>query len=185
MKDKFSSAVTLGYAVLFIALWLFAMPAAGWTTADPAQVVLPIQIILGGVILTIAGIFCFFNEAKIDSVIFFIVGTFVLSYSLRFLWFPNLKANTNPSTLDGWILVLLAVVIFYLWLASFKDNPIKQFFLLSLWISLLAFGLANWLASIAIGYVGGYAGLITALLAGWYSASTILSKKGDNTQQTE
>jgi len=49
---------------------------------------------------------------------------------------------------------------------------------------LLALGLANWFASIVIGYIGGYAGLINALLAGLYSAS-ILSKKGDNTPQTE
>lgn len=185
MKDKFSGAITLGYSVLFITLWLWGMPAAGWTTSDPAQVALPFLIILAGIVLAIAGIFCFFNEAKLDSVIFFIVGTFIFSYSLRFLWFPNLKANNNPSALDGWILILLAVVFFYLWLSSFKGNPIKQFFLLGLWLFLLAFALSNWFASSAIGYIGGYIELITSLLAGWYSASTVLDKKAENTPQTE
>lgn len=175
MKDKFSGAVTLGYAVLFMALWIWGMPSAGWTTSEPAQVAIPFAIMLSGV-LTIAGIFCFFNDSKIDSVIFFIVTTFILSYSLRFLWFPDLKANNNPSVLDGWILILLAVVFFYLWLASMKGSSIKQFFLLGLWLSLLAYALSNWFASTFIGYIGGYINLITSLLAGWYSASTVLTK---------
>jgi succinate-acetate transporter protein len=176
MQEKFPGAVSLGYAALFIFVWLMFMPFAGWYSFDSFTAVLPFVMILG-VTLAIAGVFCFFNESKVESVLFLILGTAGFAFMLRGVIFPGLEANTAYSPIDGWIMVLIAVVIFYLWLGSMKGNSVKQFFLLLLWLAFLAAALANWFSVDVLAYIGGYLGLISALLAGWYSASTVLPGK--------
>lgn len=173
MQDKFSGAVTLGYASLFISLWLFFMPFAGWTSFSSAEAALPFILVLGGVVLAIAGIFSFLNDAKIESVVFFIMAAANFSFSLRFIMWPKLQANTAFSPVDGWTLFLVAVVFFYLWIASFKGNTVRQLFLLGLWLAFLAGAIANWFSISIFAYISGYLGLITSLLAGWYSASMV------------
>jgi succinate-acetate transporter protein len=182
MEAKFPSAVTLGYAVLFITLWLFFMPAAGWFSFDSAQAALPALMILGGAILAIAGVFCFFNKSKVDPVVFLVLAGVIFSFAIRFVMMPNLEANKSFSPVDGWVLVLVAVVIFYLWLASLKGDPVKQFFLLGLWLAFLAGAIANWWSLTVFAYICGYLGLVTALIGGWYSASTVMAKQ-QNTPQ--
>jgi succinate-acetate transporter protein len=179
MQEKFSGAVALGYAALFISLWLSDLPFVGWSTWDSSVAVLPAMMILA-VVLSIAGLFCFFNESKVDSVLFFIIGAMGFSFSLRFILFPNLEANTAYSPLDGWTLILIAIVIFILWLASMKGKAVKAFFLLLLWLSFAAAAIANWFSVSAFSYISGYLGLISALLAGWYFALTILPGKSSN-----
>ncbi len=181
MQNKFSGAITLGYASLFISAWIFSISATGWIQGAKAG--LPF-IMLFGAILVIAGIFSFYNEAsKIDTVLFLVVGAADFSYSLRFILFPNLQANTSPAGVDGWITILIAVVIFYLWLSSFKGNIIRQLFFLGLWLTYLSIAIANWFTLPVFNYIGGYIGLITSLLAGWYSASTVMIKKVSGSPQ--
>ena len=177
MENKYSGAVTLGYASLFVTLWLFFMPYSGWYGVDSGNEALPILLVLGGVVLAIAGIFCLLNEAKVESVIFLVVAAVQFSFMMRFVMYPDMSANTNPAIADGWILFLVAVVIFYIWLASLKIGMIKQLFLLALWICFLGAAIGNWFAISFLHYIVSYVGLIAALLAGWYSASTILPKK--------
>ncbi|MEJ2613418.1 MAG: GPR1/FUN34/YaaH family transporter [Ignavibacteriaceae bacterium] len=175
MKSKFPGAVTLGYAAIFISLWLFFMPVAGRFSLETAKVTVPILMVLGGVVLAIAGVFSFFNENKVDSIIFFIIAALNYSYSIRIKMMQDITTNSTYSSADGWIMVLIAVIIFYLWIASLKSNLIKHLFLLGLWIALLAGAIANWFSIAALLYLSGYLGLITSVLAGWYSGSTIFS----------
>lgn len=177
MTSKFPGAVSLGYAILFITLWLFFMPFAGWFSFGSAAAAMPTIMILGGVVLAIAGIFSFFNENKIDTIIFLILGAVNYSFAARFSMMPNLAANSNYSAIDGWIIILLTAVIFLLWLASMKGDTVKQIFLLGLWLAFLAGAIANWFALAIFAYIGGYLGLISSLLAGWYFATTIITKK--------
>ena len=175
MESKFPSSVSLGYAAIFISLWLFFMTVAGRFSMDTAKVTVPVLMILGGVVLAIAGAFSFFNENKVDSIIFFVIAALNYSYSIRFKMMQDINTSSTYSSADGWIMVLIAVVIFYLWIASLKSNVIKHLFLLGLWIALLAGAIANWFSIAVLLYLSGYLGLITSVLAGWYSGSTIFS----------
>lgn len=173
MNNKFSAASDLGYAVLFISTWLSSMVYAHWISGDAMSNALPMMMILGGIVLAIAGIFSFFREGKIEPVLFLVIGAASFSWTLRYTMSPNLPANTGPAAMDGWILIVIAAVVFCLWLASFKGHLIRQLFLLGLWLSHLAGALVNWTNSGAIGTIGGYIGLITALLALWYFLSSV------------
>ena len=181
MQDKYSGAVTVGYAALFMTSWLSFMHFAGWTSFDSGGAALPF-VMFFSIIMVVAGVFCFFNDAKVDSVLFIVIGTQGFSFSMRFLMMPNLEANTAYSAMDGWMLILIAIIVFYLWAASMKSNMIKRIFLLLFWLTFLAAALANWLALDIFAYIGGYLGLISAILSGWYSATTVLPGKSEATE---
>jgi succinate-acetate transporter protein len=176
MQEKFPGAASLGYAALFVMLWILFMPFAGWISFDSLAVLTPVMMLLS-VALTIAGIFSFWGESKIEPVLFLIIAATIFSFSLRFVMFPALEANTQPAAADGWHLLLIAVIIFLLWMGSMKGNNIRQVFLLLLWIAFLAGALANWLGLGVLSYISGYVGLISALLSGWYLASMFLPAK--------
>jgi succinate-acetate transporter protein len=176
MQEKSPGAVSLGYAVLFIVFFLMFMPFAGWISFDSYSAVVPVMMILS-ITLAIAGIFTFFTEAKIESVLFLVLASIFFAFALRFVMYPELEANTSASGVDGWQLILTAIIVFYLWLSSMKGNNIRQILLLLLWLALLAGALANWIGMGALSYIAGYLGLLSGLLAGWYSASTVLPAK--------
>lgn len=178
MENKFSGAVTLGYASIFISFWVTYMMVAGWLSGpDIGKASMPLYIIFGGIMLAIAGFFCFFNEGtKTDALVFWLVGGLNFSYALRFMWYANISANSNPAAIDGWIFFVFALVICYLWLSSMKGNVVKGLFMLGLWLTFLAIAIYNWFSIQALSYVAAYLGLITALLAGWYSYTTVMNK---------
>lgn len=176
MQEKFSGAISLGYAALFIQIWILFLPFAGWISFDSFPLVVPAMMILS-VVLAIAGIFAISNDEKIESVLFFILGATFFSFALRFVMYPQLEANTAASSVDGWLLLLITVIIFFLWISAMKGNSIRSFFLLVLWLALLAGALANWIGMGVFSYISGYLGLIAALLAAWYLVSNISTAK--------
>lgn len=176
MQDKFSGAVPLGYAAILILSWILFMPFAGWISFDSFPAVVPAMMILS-VVLAVAGIFCLSGNEKIEPVLFLIMGATFFSFALRFVMYPQLEANTAASAIDGWHLLLVAVIVFFLWLSAMKGNSIRSFFLLLLWLALLAGALANWVGLGVFSYISGYLGLIAALLAAWYLLSSLSSSK--------
>lgn len=176
MENKFSAAISLGYATLFISLWLKYMSYAGWVANESISDIIPITMILG-VVLVICGIFSFFNVDKIDPVLFLIAAVYTISGALRFMMYPNMSANLNPATTDGWIHILVAVVVFYLWFGSLGDKTLRQLFLLGLWLAEVGAALSNWTAANFFTVISGYIGLISAIFAALYFFSTIERKK--------
>ncbi len=176
MENKFSAAVSLGFATLFITLWLRYMNYAGWVADENISDIVPLIMILG-VVLAISGIFSFFNGDKIEPVLFLIVAAYVFSVSLRFIMYPNLPANTNPAVTDGWVHILAAAVVICLWLGSFGGQILRQLFLLGLWLAELGAALSNWTAATIFTVIAGYIGLISAIFAALYFFSTIERKK--------
>jgi succinate-acetate transporter protein len=177
MENKFPAAVTLGYGVLFISFWLRYMGYTGWVTVDNIADFIPAMMIIGGVALAIAGLFSFFNNDKIDTVVFFIVSAYSVAFTLRYIMYPGLPANSNPAATDAWTHLVLAVVIFCLWYASFGGKVFRQLFLLGLGLTELGAAIFNWTAATVIAYIAGYIGLITAILAGLYFVTTLQKKK--------
>lgn len=176
MGNKFSSALSLGYATLFISLWLKFMSYAGWIANKNISDVTTVTLILG-LILVICGIFSFFNVDKLDPVLFLIVAGYTLSLGLKSLMYPNLPATLDPPVADGWIHILIAVVIFYLWYGSLGDKVMRQLFLLGLWIAETVVAIGYWTGASILTLIAGYIGLIAAIFAGLYYFSTIERKK--------
>ena len=63
----------------------------------------------------------------------------------------------------------------YVWVGSFKAGIVRMLFLLGLWLTLLALAIAMWFGLTGFAMLGGYLGLITAILAAIVSAMTVIS----------
>jgi succinate-acetate transporter protein len=184
MENKFSAAASLGYASLFISMWMWYMNYTGWTAIGSASDIVPIMMILG-IVIALSGIFSFLNGDRVEPILFLIVAAYLFSYSLRFVMYPNLPANTNAAITDGWFHILIAVVIFCLWLGSLNGKVLRQLFFLGLWLAELGAAISNWTAATIFAMIAGYIGLISAILAALYFFSTIERKKESPVSQTE
>ena len=174
MERKFADSVTLGYACLFITGWLISMINAHWFSLPMEASGAMLIMILGGVVLAIAGIFSYINGDTLNTTLFLVLGALFFSFSLTSLMPANASLAGLYSGFSGWIYVLFAVFIFYLWFSSFGGNMVRNLFLLGLWLTLLALAIASWSTSTGFDVVGGYLGLITSLLAGVVSAESII-----------
>jgi succinate-acetate transporter protein len=174
-ESKFPGAITVGYMALFVSLFFTAIIFGGWyevVIQDWVTIVL-----VHCLLLVVIGLFALPNADKLDSTLFIFLGTFWTGFMLRFLWFPNLASNTNTFILDGWICLLVTIVLFILWLASLKGNLFRKLFFLGLWLAFLAGSIANFFNVAFLMQVLAYLFLITAILAGIYGASTIIDFK--------
>lgn len=99
MNNKFSGAVTIGYASIFLTFLSFSLIYSGLINA-PNEEYLPILMSFGFV-LAVAGILALIGNDKIEGILFLSLGTFWFSFMLRFLWYPNLEANKSYAVFDG------------------------------------------------------------------------------------
>jgi succinate-acetate transporter protein len=77
---------------------------------------------------------------------------------------------------DGWFLMTIALVNFYLWLAAWKSGKLGgavSCMVLLLWIAYLCFGLRDFFGFWVLVRVGGAFGLASALVAFYISAATL------------
>ena len=174
MERKFADSVTLGYACLFISGWLISMINAHWFSLPMESSGAMLVMILGGVVLAIAGIFSYINADTLNTTLFLVLGALFFSFSLTSLMPSNASLAALYSGFSGWIYILFAVFIFYLWLSSFGGDIARNLFLFGLWLTLLALAISSWSSSTGFDVVGGYLGLITSLLAGYVSAEGVI-----------
>lgn len=172
MNNKFSGAVTIGYASIFLTFLSFSLIYSGLINA-PNEEYLPILMSFGFV-LAVAGILALIGNDKIEGILFLSLGTFWFSFMLRFLWYPNLEANKSYAVFDGWVCFILAVILFYVWLASFEGHIFRKLLLLGFWLTFLAAAIANWFSLSVFSTIFAYLSLVSSLLGGLYSAYTIV-----------
>lgn len=171
-ENKFPGALTMGYMVIFITMWLFALAFSGWLVSAMQEWV-PLLLIFN-ILLVVVGLFSLYNNDKIESILFLSLGTFWASFLLRMLWFPNLAANTQSAVFDGWAILIVAIVFFCLWFASFNGNLFRKMFLLGLWLAFLSVAIQNLFNVVLFGQIFVYLSFITAIFAGIYAVSTII-----------
>jgi succinate-acetate transporter protein len=126
----------------------------------------PLAIVLG-----VMGILSFVESRALDSIIFF-GGT-------GLLWSAHIIASSaitaDPLSYSGWYCFIWSLFFCYVWLGSFRSGIVRMLYLLGLWLTMLALAIGNWGNVHAIILIGGYLGLITAILAAITSATTIIA----------
>jgi hypothetical protein len=174
-ENKFPGTVTVGYMAIFISSFYFGLIWSGWVQTITEEWVTIVLIF--NILLIVAGLFSLSNTDKVDALIFLTLGANWVGFMLRFLWYPNLSANSGAAVMDGWISFLLAIVFFGAWFASLKGNFFRKLFLLGGWLLFLSATIWNWFNIVFFVNVFAYLSLIAAVLAGIYGASTIIDFK--------
>lgn len=172
MNGRYSNPGPLGLAGFAFTTWMLSMINAGWFNADGMGLVLGLAFAYGGTAQAIAGVMEFPRGNTFGTVAFLSYGAFWWSFALFVVFF----ANQVPAAFVGWYLLMWGVFTFYMWIGSMRTTVAVQLVFLVLWITflLLAIG-ALWGLPVAT-RIGGYAGLITAILAFYASAAEVINE---------
>jgi hypothetical protein len=171
-KAQSVTTTTVGYMCLALTGWMISMSNAAWYSKIHGQgmaMMYPLAIVLA-----VMGILSFLQSRSLDGIIFFGgAGLFWSGYV--YLTAANAGNATDPQSYTGWFAFIWAVFFCYVWFGSFKSGIVRFLFLLGLWLTLLALAIGNWGNLHSIILVGGYLGLITAILAAITSAIDVIT----------
>lgn len=170
MGNNSANTTAVGYAVTFMTGWLFSMVSAGWFGEAIPDLGLVMAVYGGGVAAFVVGILLSMRGNKLDTLTLMGLGAFFFVVGMA-----NLSADAASAAESGysaWFDILWAVYFLMLWWAGRNDDTLRGWFLLALALTLLAHGLAFWIAPVLI-MVGGYLGLVTSLLAAFIAYGEI------------
>ncbi len=165
-ENRCVTTSTVGYMCLALTLWMVSMSMAGWFSqlyAHGVDMLTPMAMMLA-----LMGILAHLRARSLDSVVFF--GGALLFWTAHAAG----GASGEPASYVGWFWAVWAVFFGYVWLGSFRASLPRQLFLLGLTLMLLAVALYRWTGLGFVQVIGGYIGLVTALLAALVSASGII-----------
>ena len=172
MNDKVANPWPLGFGVLAIALWMLSViPAgiAGPMDFDVAPGTMHAIFTVAMLGLLIAGIAAFLRRESW-------LGFFFLLWSGLF-WAGGFGfERAGGMRFEGWFLMTITLVNFYLWFAAFKSGKLGgavSFMVLLLWVSFLCYGLNGFFGFWVLLRIGGAFGLASALVSFYISATTL------------
>jgi succinate-acetate transporter protein len=161
----------LGLAAFALTTFLLSAANAHWTNGNSAGTAwLGYALAYGGIIQLLAGMWEFRRGNVFASTAFSSYGGFWIGL---FVWIRVTGTAATGHDL-GWILLAFAIFNLYMLLMATQVNVavFAVFFFLQLTEIFLAIG--NFSSSAGLSQVGGYLGLITALVA-WYTSAAGIS----------
>ncbi len=181
----------LGLAAFALTTFLLSTKNAGWTTHATGSAWLGYAFAYGGLCQLLAGMWEFRNRNVFGATAFSTYGGFWLGLGLWVLLVANpAVAAVKPSTLAttvtslnhdlGWILLVFAIFNTYMLILSTQVNVAVFAVFLTLELTEIVLCIGNFNAGAALLptgtiKVGGYIGLITALVA-WYTSAALASR---------
>jgi uncharacterized protein len=171
MNAKLANPAPLGLAGFAFTTWMLSMVNVGWFDAKSMGLVLALALAYGGTAQMVAGVLEFPRGNTFGTVAFFSYGAFWWSFAL-FVYFFSAGV---PAAFVGWYLFVWGIFTFYMWIASLKANTALMLVFLALWITFLFLALGEW-GLTAFHTIGGYMGLITAVLAFYLSAAEVINE---------
>ena len=185
--NKTANISALGYAAFALTLWLASMGPAGWfEQSDMTLAPLPymqtgnvllllVVIVLGGCVLTLAGVGQWLRGRALDAFVFIAFAGYWWITALAQHWVSAGAYGPTPGFL-GWYYIVWALLGFCIWLAACRDGIARMLFSAGLCLMLLAFALASWTYATALTVLGGYIGLVTAVLGIYICAAEIINE---------
>lgn len=182
-----ANASALGYAAFALTIWLASVGPAGWFDqagthlmpllyAQPGSVLLTLLVAaLGGCVLVLAGVGQFLRGHTLDATLFIAFAGYWWIAALEQHAALRGYASPTPGFL-GWYCIVWAFLAFCIWLTACRDGVARMLFALGLTLSLLSYGLAQWIALDALTVLGGYLGLVTGIVGIYIAAAELLNE---------
>ncbi|GAB0119760.1 acetate uptake transporter [Acidisoma sp. 7E03] len=169
--NKLANPAPLGLVGFALTTWMLSMVNAGWYPATSVPMVLALAFAFGGTAQFVAGVLELPRGNTFGFVAFCSYGAFWWSFALFVLFF---EAKVPPAFV-GWYLFMWGVFTFYMWIGSQALTRAVSYIFLALWITFLLLALGAWGIG-AAHMIGGYAGLVTAILAFYVSAAEVINE---------
>jgi uncharacterized protein len=161
----------LGLAAFATTTFLLMAVNMRWTVGNSAGTAfIGYALAYGGGAQFLAGMWEFRNRNVFGATAFSTWGAFWIGL---FFWLKNSPAASGHDL--GWILVAFAIVNAYLLLFSTQVNLAVFGVFIFLEITLVVLAIGNFSSSTGVTQIGGYIGLVTAILA-WYTSAAGIGK---------
>lgn len=177
MNSSIGNPKALGFGAWAIGAWMYSMVPAGWfPVAQMNSSTLAGVATFAKIALLVAALASFLRGESWH-------GVFFMFWSAVWWGFNSTGAAGGYA---AWYLIVVAVVSFLLWLAANRSGVGAAANLVSLgvWVVFLLWGLGGWFAHDILMVIGGYVGLITALIAFWATFGEIPGGKASEGQAT-
>ena len=171
MTGKLANPGPLGLAGFAFTTWMLSMINAGWFDAKSLGMVVALAMSYGGTAQLVAGVLEYPRGNTFGTVAFFSYGAFWWSFAL----FAHYFGAAVPAAFVGWYLFMWGIFTLYMWFATFRINRGLQLVFLFLWLTFVVLGVGTWIHSTLTTEIGGYLGLITAILAFYASAADVIN----------
>jgi succinate-acetate transporter protein len=169
---KLANPAPLGLFGFALTTWLLCMINTGLLPPTGMGIVLAMAFAFGGMAQFAAGLMEMAKGNTFGFVAFCSYGAFWWSFAL----FVNFFAAAVPAAAVGWYLLIWGAFTFAMWIGTFALNRALFLIFLALWVTFVLLGLKDLFAVPELGLLGGYAGLITALLAFYLGAADIINE---------
>jgi succinate-acetate transporter protein len=164
----------LGLAAFAGTTFVLSSFNADLISATLSAVVIPLALFYGGLAQLLAGMWEFRKGNTFGATAFTSYGAFWLSYAIfaKFIA-PGLPASTAHQA-AGLYLLIWAVFTVYMVVAALKVNGAVLGVFVALAVTFVVLAIGQFADSTGVGKVGGWLGLITAVLA-WYASFAVVT----------
>ncbi|HKH10742.1 MAG TPA: acetate uptake transporter [Rubrobacter sp.] len=163
----------LGLAAFALTTFLLSLFNAGLLNEAGESIVFSLALFYGGLAQFAAGMWEFKNKNTFGATAFSSYGAFWLAFwGLQQFYLGDIpEAQVGPVV--GWFLIAWGIFTAYMWIGSFKVNTAVMVVFLLLTATFFLLGLGDLLGATAIGTIGGYVGIATAIAA-WYASAAVV-----------
>jgi succinate-acetate transporter protein len=165
----FADPGALGLGAFALTTFVLSFANAGLIPGAGASV-LGLALFMGGITQFVAGIWEFANKNTFGATAFCSFGAFWMAF-----WFLNISGIKVDGPSVGVFLLAWTIFTAYMTLAAIKTNGIILAVFAALTLTFLFLAIGAFAGSEVITHVGGYLGIITAILAWYGSFATVLN----------
>jgi uncharacterized protein len=166
----------LGLAAFALTTFLLSAVNAGWANTSTGSAWLGYALAYGGFIQLLAGMWEFRNRNVFGSTAFSTYGGFWIGLGLwALLVAPHALSHTAADKDLGWILLAFAIFNTYMLIFSTQVNAAVFGVFLTLELTEIFLFIGNFAGNANIVKVGGYLGVLTALVAWYASAAGVIN----------
>jgi len=161
----------LGLAAFALTTFLLSAANAGWMTSATGSAWLGYALAYGGVAQLLAGMWEFRNRNVFGATAFSTYGGFWIGLFLWVQFVAPHAASASAADHDlGWILLAFAIFNTYMLIMSAQLNMAVFGVFLTLELTEIILVIGNFTGTSGIVKLGGYVGILTALVA-WYTSA--------------
>jgi succinate-acetate transporter protein len=166
---SFADPGALGLGAFALTTFVLSMANAGFIPGGGSSV-LGLAFFYGGIVQLVAGVWEFANKNTFGATAFCSYGAFWLA-----AWFLLTSGNKVDAGGVGLFFLAWAIFTLYMSFAAIKTNLVILLVFIALTLTFLFLAFGEFAGSGALGHIGGYLGIITAILAWYGSFATVMN----------
>ena len=182
MADTETSAQTadpgpLGLVGFAATTFVLSFVNAGLVSESVLYAVLPLALFYGGLAQFMAGMWEFRKGNTFGATAFPTYGAFWMGFAF-YVWFflPKITDASAANTATGLFLLVFTIVTAYLTVAAVRTSGAVLIVFIALTLTFLFLTIGKFANSAGIGHIGGWIGIITAILAFYASFAVVTNQ---------